>query len=114
MKTRLKLACAVMAFLPVFQAVAQDRTVLPVQPAPFSGTINATVATSTPDQRRPITAPDGAPNVLLFMADDVGFAMSSSFGGRCRHLILTGWRRRGRNITASTPLAFVRLAARRF
>ena len=26
-------------------------------------------------------APQGAPNVLLFMCDDVGFAMSSAFGG---------------------------------
>ena len=81
MKTRLKLACAVLAMLPVFQAVAQDRSVLPVPPAPFAGTIGDTIATSTPDQQRVTPAPDGAPNVLLFMADDVGFAMSSSFGG---------------------------------
>jgi hypothetical protein len=81
MKTRLKLACAVMAVLPVFQAVAQDRSVLPVPPAPFAGTMGDTVAASKPDQQHVTPAPDGAPNVVLFMADDVGFAMSSSFGG---------------------------------
>ena len=29
----------------------------------------------------PVRAPAGAPNILLFMGDDVGFAMSSAFGG---------------------------------
>jgi arylsulfatase A-like enzyme len=80
-KNRFKLACAVLALLPVSQIMAQDRTILPVPAPSFSGTIAEHVSQSKADPQRPISAPDGAPNVLLFMSDDVGFAMSSTFGG---------------------------------
>ena len=63
------------------QAVAQDRTVLPVPQLPFAGTIAENVLDSKPDPQYPVRAPQGAPNVLLFMADDVGYSMSSTFGG---------------------------------
>ncbi len=33
---------------------------------------------------RPVRPPDGAPNILLVMLDDVGFGASSVFGGPCR------------------------------
>jgi len=36
---------------------------------------------STPDFPPPKVAPKGAPNVLLVLLDDVGFGMSSAFGG---------------------------------
>jgi arylsulfatase len=32
---------------------------------------------------RPVTPPDGAPNVLVVLIDDVGFGASSAFGGPC-------------------------------
>ncbi|PBI88818.1 Arylsulfatase [Rhodococcus erythropolis] len=32
----------------------------------------------------PVRAPEGAPNVLLVMLDDVGFGAASTFGGPCR------------------------------
>lgn len=32
----------------------------------------------------PVRPPDGAPNVLLILLDDVGFGASSAFGGPCR------------------------------
>ena len=57
------------------------RTTLPIPPAPFSGVIAPDVAHSRPMPVQPVRAPAGAPNVLLFMSDDVGFAMSSAFGG---------------------------------
>ena len=38
MKTRYKFACAVLALLPVDQIMAQDRTILPIPAAPFTGT----------------------------------------------------------------------------
>ena len=60
---------------------AQDRTVLPIPTAPFDGRIAENVLDSTPGTMRPVGAPAGAPNVLIFMSDDVGFAMSSAFGG---------------------------------
>lgn len=81
MKTCLSLACAALALLPASQTMAQDRTTLPMPPAPFAGTIAEIVAQSKADPQRQVSAPQGAPNILLFMADDVGFAMSSTFGG---------------------------------
>src|SRR5438034_10715831 len=32
----------------------------------------------------PLRPPDGAPNVLVILLDDVGFGASSAFGGPCR------------------------------
>ena len=58
-----------------------DRTVLPIAPAPFTGMIGRTYADSTPAAPQPVRAPEHAPNVLLVMTDDVGFAASSTFGG---------------------------------
>lgn len=81
MKTRLLAAAGCMGLIAGSQATAQDRTVLPIPEAPFQGQIAEHVTDSTPDFRQPVRAPEGAPNVLLFMSDDVGFAMSSAFGG---------------------------------
>ena len=56
--------------------------VLPAPVQPFDGTLGRTVATSSPPHYpQAPTAPKGAPNVLLIMTDDVGFAASSTFGG---------------------------------
>ncbi|HXD03800.1 MAG TPA: arylsulfatase [Novosphingobium sp.] len=57
------------------------RTVLPVPPAPFSGTVAENVLDASAPAQQAVQAPAGAPNVLLIMSDDVGFAMSSTFGG---------------------------------
>ncbi|HKO61827.1 MAG TPA: arylsulfatase [Pyrinomonadaceae bacterium] len=58
-----------------------DRTVLPI-PQPRTLTITTLDArdVKTPD-RFEIKAPNGAPNVLIIMIDDMGFGMSDSFGG---------------------------------
>jgi arylsulfatase len=63
------------------QSLAQTRTTLPIPPAPFNGVIKESVVDSTPSMRAPLRAPAGAPNIFLFLADDVGFSMSSTFGG---------------------------------
>jgi arylsulfatase len=60
---------------------AAAQVVLPHPPQPFKGKIGRTAAESTPDFPKPMTAPKGAPNVLLIMTDDVGFGASSTFGG---------------------------------
>ena len=65
--------------LPVASVPAQD--VLPRPALPFTGTIGPTIEQSKPDWPRPVTAPKDAPNVLLILTDDVGFAASSAFGG---------------------------------
>src|SRR2546422_3995598 len=60
-------------------ARAQD--VLPRPEQPFRGKIGRTAKNSTPDFPKEVQAPTGAPNILLIMTDDVGFAASSPFGG---------------------------------
>jgi arylsulfatase A-like enzyme len=58
-----------------------DRTVLPIRPPPFDGRIAPHVHDAQPGSSTTVRAPTGAPNIFLFMADDAGFAMSSTFGG---------------------------------
>ena len=58
-----------------------DRLVLPIPPVPFDGQVAPHIADSKPATPNPLRAPVGAPNILLFMSDDAGFAMSSTFGG---------------------------------
>ena len=58
-----------------------SRDVLPIPEREFRGEIREAVQDSTPDFQRPVQAPEGAPNIFLFMSDDVGFAMAGTFGG---------------------------------
>ncbi len=50
---------------------------------PFKGVINVDIRDSTPDWApfEPPRAPDGAPNVLYVVLDDVGFSAMSCYGG---------------------------------
>ena len=58
---------------------AQDA--LPRPEPPFAGTIDRDVRKSTPQWPKMVTAPQGAPNVVLILVDDVGFSTTSTFGG---------------------------------
>ena len=63
----------------------QARTVLPV-PDPRHDEITVTDAkdpAATFPPIEPLRPPEGAPNVLIVLLDDVGFAASSAFGGPC-------------------------------
>lgn len=51
---------------------------------PFPGTIGRTLDESSPAWPQPNRAREGAPNVILFVLDDVGYGQLSSFGGLCR------------------------------
>ena len=55
--------------------------VLPPPALPFGGEINLNAAQSTPWWPPTVVPPEGAPNILLIMTDDVGFAAPSTFGG---------------------------------
>ncbi len=82
MRTRFRIAAASAALLAATSAFAQvDRTVLPIPAPPFDGQIGESSLDSKPATAQPVHTPQGAPNILLFMSDDVGFAMSSAFGG---------------------------------
>ena len=52
-------------------------------PERFNGTINVDIRDSEPDWSpfEPPKAPDGAPNVLYIVLDDVGFSAMSCYGG---------------------------------
>jgi Sulfatase len=69
---------------PTIPAAAQDRldrTVLPIQePKPPLYT-ELDARNATPPARFQVKAPDGAPNVLIVLIDDMGFGQSSAFGG---------------------------------
>jgi arylsulfatase len=49
----------------------------------FSGTIRTDARDSTPDWPKLARAPEGAPNVLYIVLDDVGYGQLSPFGGLC-------------------------------
>jgi arylsulfatase len=51
--------------------------------AEFPGVIGKTIDQSSPAWPVPKRAPEGAPNVLVFLLDDVGFGQLSPFGGLC-------------------------------
>ncbi|MFE7223423.1 arylsulfatase [Nocardioides sp. NPDC057577] len=61
------------------------RTMLPIPDRPASG--HTTYDAKDPDTAyppiEPLLPPDGAPNVLVVLLDDVGFGASSAFGGPC-------------------------------
>lgn len=58
-----------------------DRTVLPIPVEPFQGIMAINSKNSKPAWPTPVTAPTGAPNVVLVLMDDVGFGATSPFGG---------------------------------
>ncbi len=58
-----------------------DGAQLPPPPQPFGGKIERNAAQSTPYWPARVVPPQGAPNVLLILTDDVGFGAPSTFGG---------------------------------
>ena len=90
MKTRLTLLVLAIGSLAVAgstlaraEAAELDRTVLPPSPPAFKGKIGFNYKDSTPDwaPALPLSAPEGAPNVLLIVLDDVGFGHLGCYGG---------------------------------
>jgi arylsulfatase A-like enzyme len=72
-----------------------DRTVLPVVPPPTPAitVLDARNATAPPPFR--VTAPQGAPNVVFILIDDMGFGQPSAFGGDIPMPILDSLARAG-------------------
>ena len=61
-----------------------DRTVLPPADPLFGGRIEMSFKDSQADFPKPLRAPEGAPNVLLIMGDDIGYGHMGAFGGPAR------------------------------
>ncbi|RED23250.1 arylsulfatase [Flavobacterium cutihirudinis] len=58
-----------------------DRTILPIPEPPFGGKIGETYKDSKEEWPKLVTPPQGAPNVIIILLDDVGFGQVSTFGG---------------------------------
>jgi arylsulfatase A-like enzyme len=58
-----------------------DRTVLPIPEPDYPHATELDARKATPPPRFEVKAPAGAPNVLIVLIDDMGFGMSSAFGG---------------------------------
>jgi arylsulfatase A-like enzyme len=65
--------------------MSSNREVLPIPDRPFTGrrTLDAKDPETSFPPIEPLRPPTGAPNVLVILLDDVGFAASSAFGGPC-------------------------------
>jgi arylsulfatase A-like enzyme len=62
-------------------ANAQSSLSIPRPDPEFKGKIGETLKDSIPSYPPPLKAPQGAPNVLIILLDDVGFGHTSTFGG---------------------------------
>ncbi|MEZ4412048.1 MAG: arylsulfatase [Gemmatimonadales bacterium] len=58
-----------------------DRTSLPIVPPPTPTITTLDVRDATPPPPFRVTAPEGAPNVVVILIDDMGFGQPSTFGG---------------------------------
>jgi arylsulfatase len=73
--------------------------------APFAGTIKNSIQDSTPDFLLDPKAPEGAPNIVVILADDLGYADISPYGSEIRtpnleRLAQTGLRYNNFTVTA--------------
>jgi hypothetical protein len=82
-----------------------------IVPKPFAGVVNLDITKSTPDwgpYAQPV-APDGSPNVLYIVLDDVGFSAMQPFGGLIKTTHINKIADRG----LPTPTSTRRLSAHR-
>ena len=93
------------------QAASLDRTILPIpQPVPALIT-EPDVRKATMPPRLDLTAPKGAPNVLLVLIDDMGFGQPAAFGGPIKMPTLDRIAQQGRGVLdKSTDAKSPRLA----
>ena len=68
--------CMSMLLLTGFTSQAQDDNA-----KEFKGKIGTTLDDSQEYWPEPVKAPEGAPNVLIWLIDDMGYGHSSAFGG---------------------------------
>jgi len=71
---------SVLAAGTLFSAGVSAQEVLPKSELPFKGQIGRTYKDSQTDKIAVTKAPDGAPNFLMILIDDVGYCAWSTFG----------------------------------
>jgi arylsulfatase len=72
------------AVAPAGAVATLDRTVLPIAEPPVIAITEMDARKATPPARFEVKAPEGAPNVVVVLIDDIGFGHSSAFGGPIR------------------------------
>ena len=65
---------------PAWAGTALDRTVLPIAEPQHPPATQLDVRNATPPPPFAVTAPEGAPNVIVILIDDLGFAGTGAFG----------------------------------
>jgi len=95
----LVMGCIVQVSIFLSGNIVSAQEVLPPPPPVFKGQIGLSAKDSRPDFPQPIHAPQGAPNVVLILLDDVGFGASSTFGGPVDTPILERLARNGLRYT---------------
>ncbi len=58
-----------------------DRTILPIQPPKSAAITEMDARNVEKPERFEVEAPEGAPNIVLVMIDDIGFGATNTFGG---------------------------------
>jgi len=85
MKTSIKGTLGLTLFVPtafIGNLTAQDRTILPIKEPERPIYKELDVKNTTPPApRQEVKAPEGAPNVVIILIDDMGFGVSDAFGG---------------------------------
>jgi arylsulfatase len=76
-----------------------DSDVIPAPVPTFGGTIDKNAADSTAWWQPRLVAPKDAPNVLVVLIDDAGFASTSTFGGPIPTPVLDGLAKQGLRYT---------------
>lgn len=79
---RVILATLGIVLAPVFASVGAAQEILPFPPAPSASQAGVTIESSTYKKRvEPKRLPEGAPNILVILMDDVGPGTPSTYGG---------------------------------
>ena len=83
LKSTIKKLCFHLVFMLVFWGTIHAQKTLPVDEYRFKGNVATTFQNSDPATFPPqVKAPEGAPNILLILLDDVGFGQFAISGGQ--------------------------------
>ena len=93
------------------QDVLLDRTVLPIPQPIYPPVTELDARNVKPPPFFQVKAPDGAPNVLIVLIDDMGFGQSSAFGGPVHMPTSRPWQTKDFASTSFTRQRFARQPA---